>query len=464
MQSFITTSLYTILEKLGNNTVLVIAYYFPPMGLAGVQRTLKFVKYLPQFGWDPIVLTTTEDSPYYAFDETLLRELDPLVESGAVRIYRTDGDPSISKAAHKNGNLLKLPRQGWQRTRSKLIRLFRQPDSRIKWKEFALRKADEIFERHTIDAVFSTAPPYTDFLIAKEIKEKYEVPYLMDYRDAWVENPVLNFYPTPLHKKRAKEMEYECLRASNSITVANRKMKEVLLQNYEFLDWNDVHILAHGYDPDDIERAKEKGEELKRNDTFRMMYSGAFHPGRSPKVFLQAAAEAMKENKELSGNLELVFAGILQKEYKKLVKKLGLEHVVTELGYLPHLESVEYLLSSDVLWIMIHEGYSAPGKLYEYFGTRKPILGLVPPDSHTARHLKEYGNAVIVAPDDFAGAKNAILDYYRKWKAWQLPGPVNEDFVLRHDRRLLAGELARQLTFISGSLEGEIKRLRMKTV
>jgi glycosyltransferase involved in cell wall biosynthesis len=434
------------------------------MGLSGVQRTLKFVKYLPEFGWDPIVLTTTRDTPYYAFDESLEEELQPLIESGNVTIYRTDSDPSISGAAKRTGSILKLPRQGWQRMRSKLVQVIRQPDSRIKWKELALQKADEIFANHSIDAIFSTAPPYTDFLIAKELKEKYQVPYLMDYRDAWVENQVLNFYLTPFHKKKAKEMEYECLRASNSITTANRKMKEVLLQNYEFLDWNDVHILPHGYDPEDIEAARERAEELKRDDTFRLTYCGAFYVGRSPKVIMQAAARAIEENKELAAHLELSFVGILQKEYKKLAKKLGLNRIVTEHGYLPHRESVAYALASDVLWMTMSDDLSAPGKMYEYFGTGKPILGLVPEQSHTARLLRDYGNAKITPPDDVQAVKEALLDLYRQWKAWKLPIANNLEFRQRYDRRLITKELARQLTFISGSLEGEIKRLRMKAV
>ena len=114
--------------------VLVIAYYFPPMGLSGVQRTAKFTKYLPEFGWRPIVLTAGE-TPYYAHDESLLDELAPLIERNHLRIVRTkeSGAPA-SKVAKKDGKSLKLPSAWYQRLRSKLIQTFYQPDSRIKWK------------------------------------------------------------------------------------------------------------------------------------------------------------------------------------------------------------------------------------------------------------------------------------------------------------------------------------------
>ena len=443
------------------NTVLIIAYYFPPMGLSGVQRTHKFVKYLPQFGWNVVVLTTPVDTPYYAFDDSLLDELEEEINSGKVTIYRTDADPSL-KRAKKSGKLLKLPRQGWQRLRSKIMQIFRQPDSRIGWKEIALKKADEIFTNHKIDAIFSTAPPYTDFLIARDLKDKYDVPYLMDYRDAWVDNPVLNFYLTPLHKRKARKIEYEALRASDAITVANRKMKEILLSYYYFLDWNDVFILPHGFDPDDIEKAKLLAANIVQPDTFKVTYSGAFYVGRTPKPLLEAAKQAIAEVPELGTCLELNFVGVLQKEYQKLIKKMGLSGNVTEQGYLPHLESVAQLMASDVLWMTMSDDLSAPGKLYEYFGTRKPILGLVPKGSHAERMLMDYGNAKISEANDVAAIKQALLEYFALWKAWKLPAAGNEDFLKKYDRQFLSKELALQLTFMSGSLDGEIKKLRRK--
>ena len=431
------------------------------MGLSGVQRTLKFVKYLPQFGWKPIVLTTPVDTPYYAFDDSLLEELDEEIRSGKVIIYRTEADPSL-KRAQKTGKLLKLPRQAWQKLRTKIVQIFRQPDSRIGWKPIALQKAEEIFANHQIDAIFSTAPPYTDFLIARDLKDKFTVPYLMDYRDGWVDNPVLNFYLTPWHKKKARKIEYEAIRASDAITTANRKMKEVLLSNYFFLDWNDVSILPHGFDPADIEKAKLFAPDLVRADTFRITYSGAFYVGRSPKSILEAAKQAIAEVPELGGCLELNFIGLLQKEYTKLIRKYKLENNVTEHGYLPHTETVAQLLASDVLWMTMSDDLSAPGKLYEYFGTRKPILGLVPKESHAEKMLKDYGNATITEPDDVAAIKEALLMYYRLWKEWKLPVADNEEFLKKYDRQFLSKELALQLTFMSGSLDGEIKKLRRK--
>ncbi|MBS1904427.1 MAG: hypothetical protein JSS75_12035 [Bacteroidetes bacterium] len=443
------------------NTVLVIAYYFPPMGLSGVQRTLKFVKYLPQFGWKPIVLTTPVDTPYYAFDDSLMQDLEEEIRAQNVTVYRTEADPSI-KRAQKSGRVLKLPRQNWQRLRTKLVQIFRQPDSRIGWKDIALKTAEQIFEEHQIDAIFSTAPPYTDFLVARELQARYNVPYLIDYRDGWVDNPVLNFYLTPFHRKKARQMEYDVIRASSSITTANRRMKEILLENYLFLDWNDVTILSQGFDADDIARAIPLANALRQPEVFRLTYAGAFYVGRSPKAVFEAVREAIAEKPELASVVELNFVGVLQKEYRKLAKKMKIEHLLAEQGYVPHLESVAHLLASDVLWMTMSDDLSAPGKLYEYFGTHKPILGLVPKQSHTERQLLEYGNAMLAEPDDVGAIKKAILELFDRWKRGALDRAVDESFVSRFDRRSITKDLATQLTFMSGSLDGEIKKLRRK--
>ncbi|MEO6941047.1 MAG: glycosyltransferase family 4 protein [Candidatus Kapaibacterium sp.] len=426
-------------------TVLVIAYYFPPMGLSGVQRTLKFVKYLAEFGWKPIVITAGE-MPYYASDETLLEEIAPLIERGEVEIVRTESAGLPGKG--KNG-ILKLPGAAYQRFRSKLLQTFLQPDSRIGWKKHALKAIDAIYARENIDAIFSTAPPYTDFLIAKEVRAKYGTPYLMDYRDAWVSNPVLNFYATPFHKAYAAKLEDECLRASDAVTVVNRGMKEVLLNNYNFLNHEDVRILPHGFDPEDFERAAPFAGHVGAKEKFRITYSGTFYVGRSPKVFLEGVCAAVAQAPGLKKDLELLFVGVLQKEYYKLIQRLGLEGNSVVRGYVAHRESVGLLLSSDVLWMTMSDDISAPGKLYEYFGARKPILGLVPKDSQAARMLIDYGAAIITAPDDSAGVTEAILTLYELWKRDALGFDVNESFVQGFDRRMLTRDLARVLRTIA---------------
>ncbi len=424
--------------------VLVIAYYFPPMGLSGVQRTLKFVKYLAEFGWRPIVLTAGE-TPYYAHDESLLEEIEPLVEKGYVRIVRTPESGVPGFQGKGRGAKMKLPSARYQRIRSKIIQAIYQPDSRVKWRAPALAAAEKIFAEERIDAIFATAPPYTDFLIGSELSKRHKVPLLMDYRDAWVSNPILNFYATPLHKAYARKLEDRSLRASSAISVASRAMKEVLLQHYHFLKHDEVTIISHGFDPEDLDRAMALVDQYRQPDKFRITYGGAFYVGRSPQPLFEGITRAIAAEPGLKNDLELVFAGILQKEYTRAAEKLGLAGNIREAGYLPHIEDIALLLASDVLWMTMSDSISAPGKLYEYFGTHKPILGLVPPGSPAEKLLQDYGAGITVPPKDISAIAEAIADLYRRWRKSLLPRNVNIPFVESFDRRMLTREMSRQL-------------------
>ncbi len=431
--------------------VLVIAYYFPPMGLSGVQRTLKFVKYLPEFGWRPIVLTP-EAAPYYAHDESLLAEIEPLIEKDYLRVVRTPetGAPGVGrvKGKRQREGILKLPSARVQRLRSKILQTIYQPDSRIRWKKPALKIAEQIFREERIHAIIATAPPFTSFLIARELSRKFHVPYLMDYRDAWVENPALNFYATPFHKAYARKLQDTCLRGSSAITVISRKMKESLLSHHPFLRHEDVIILPHGFDPADFDAALGHLDQVRNPERFRMTYGGAFYvgyPGRSPVPMLEAVKLAIKKERELGDDLELVIAGILHKDYARTIKKMNLDRNVTAIGYLPHRDEVALLLASDVLWMIASDPLSTPGKLYEYIGTHKPILGLVEPGSESERVIRDYGAGITVPPDDIPAITEAILDLYHRWRKTLLPHNANLPFVQSFDRRKLTRELARQL-------------------
>ncbi|MFI5211876.1 MAG: glycosyl transferase family 1, partial [Ignavibacteria bacterium] len=174
--------------------VLIISYYFPPMGMGGVQRTAKFAKYLHEYGWQPYVLTVTPKL-YLANDNCLLHD----VEKAGVKIYRT-GSKNGNEA---NGNtdshkIIKFKKDSNRKFLSNISQTFLIPDSKILWKSKALMLAENIINENKIDIIYATAPPYTDFLIACELKEKFGIPIVLDYRDSWIDCPN-NFYPTLIH-------------------------------------------------------------------------------------------------------------------------------------------------------------------------------------------------------------------------------------------------------------------------
>lgn len=415
--------------------VLIIAYYFPPMGLSGVQRITKFVKYLPDLGWNPIVLTSNSPA-YYAFDDSLLKE----IEEKSVQIYRTEED--ITKIVKKNSNpTLNYPSKFRQKIQSIVLQTLLQPDSRRLWAKQAIAKAEEIFKNHQIDLIFATAPPFTDFLVAHHLSKKYEVPYVLDYRDLWVDNPYY-FYASVFHKNYAISLEEKILMNASRSLVITRDMKNKILSRYRFLNYNDIAILPHGYDQEDIDNAQVLAHKSKK---FVIAHSGVFSADLTPEYFIKAISSLINEKTEIKQDLEIRFVGVLQKKYKKLITKNNLDEFFKLYGYVEHIESVKILIESDVLWMMVPNSIVTPSRFYEYLGTRKPMIISSPPSELTK--IVENSNSVIRTDfKDINAIKKAILEMYMKWKNDKLT-PISNEITEKYERKSLTKQLAKELAY-----------------
>ncbi len=408
------------------------------MGLSGVQRTLKFVKYLPKYDWEPTVLTVTPTA-YYALDYGMLRELN----DNGIRTVRTNSiDPTRLFDA---GKPVKMPKEKLRNFLSTVSQAVFIPDNKIGWKRDAIKTGRKLLREEKFDAIFSTAPPYTCHLIGAQLSKEFDIPLLLDYRDAWVDNP-LHFYLTPIHQLLHQRLEKKVLRTSYRIITINRRIKEMMLRRYRFLSYNDIALIPQGYDPEDF--TVEDPIKLPFSDKMRFTYSGTFYRNRTPKYFLRALSELLNERPELRKKVEAVFVGTFRKENLALVESLGLNDVVRIFGYLDHKSAIRYLLTSDVLWMTIGNGRGedmiSTGKLYEYIGSRKPILGLVP-EGVARSTILESGAGRVVNPDDVAGIKAAMADYIRLWEGNNLP-EIDAEFARNYDRLKLAGDLARELS------------------
>jgi len=404
------------------------------MGLSGVQRTLKFVKYLPQYGWHPTVLTV-DPGGYLARDESLLREL----EGRPVRIERTDTAGPARLFGRKD--VVELPPEWLRKLFSRISDAVFIPDNKIGWKRRALKRALELHREAPFDLVLATAPPFTDLLVGRELKKRISRPLVFDYRDPWVDYP-FKFYPTPLHKWFNVLLERRALRASSHVVTTNRRVKEQLLRRYRFLTYHDVDIISQGYDPEDLEIAREIVRNAGRRDRskMRITYAGVFWEDRVPDYFLRALHEVIRERPALRGRIEAVFVGKFRAENRKLVKRLGLQDCVTVLEYLPHHECIAELMMSDVLWMIVGDPYGSPGKVYEYIGVGKPILGCVP-DGFIKTAIDE-ARGKTVAPRDVAGIKRCLLEFFEQFQRGELRGP-SADVIARYDRVKLTGSLVR---------------------
>ena len=416
-----------------SRNVLVIAYYFPPMGLSGVQRTVKFVKYLPDFGWKPFVLTSSSNK-YFAFDESLLDDFN----DKSIQIFRTKS----KKNTKPNLKVQKFPNYTLQKIGRILTQSIYQPDRFIKWKKSAVELGEKIIQENKIAAIFATAPPFTDFLVAQELSEKYNIPFLIDYRDVWVDNP-FHYYLTPFHKSYSIKLEENLLKKTNKAIVTNRFSKELILKRYRFISHDDVVIIPHGYDPDDFVNI----EFYHNPDFFTITHSGLFQDDRNPKFFLKAVSQFIKNNPSSVDKLRLRFIGLMRNSHQKLLKKYNLQKITTLTGNLNHKEAVKHLLESDLLWLVVNDIYRSPGKLFEYFGASKPIL-ICAPDGIMRKIALESKAAIGVDPKDVNEIEKAISTFYNLWTKKTLPKPAPE-FVEQFNRKKLTQDLAKELTLIS---------------
>ena len=420
--------------------VLVIAYYYPPMGLSGVQRTLKFTKYMKRFNWEPTVITAGNVA-YFAHDVGLLKE----AEEAGVRIIRTEAFDLNSMIGKKYGTV-NMPKEYLRKLYSKFTKTFFIPDNKRSWAKRAYRTAQDILMKEKFDIIYATIPPYSSFMYAAKLKKEFKIPLFVDYRDLWLGNHFA-FYPSPYHRNRHKKLEYEALHASDKIIAINRRIKEKLLTTYQFLTFDDIQIIPHGFDPEDFQ-----SDDVVRTaaNKMKLTYSGIFYENITPEYLLKAFKELSVERPDIAANIELEFIGHLRDENRKLISQLGLNEFVRDYGYMEHAESVKKLRASDVLWMMIGNIQNAEtistSKLFEYFGTRKPVLGCVPTDGAAAAALKEYGASFVCKPDNIGEIKNKIIEIHNLFINKNLPVP-NEEFVKKHDRVFLTEQLTTSFQF-----------------
>lgn len=422
-----------------NHKVLVIAYYFPPMGLSGVQRTLKFVKYMQQYGWDATVLTAGAVG-YYAFDQSLLEEAEKL----PIHIERTSGFDVNSLLARKGQ--IRMPAEWLRKLFSRISNTIFVPDNKRGWAKQALKRACELHEREHFDVVYISAPPFSATRVGIELKRRFGLPFVVDYRDLWYGNQFA-FYPTPLHRLLHQKQEYTMVSAADTIIVTNRQMKQTILSYYPFLTHDDISIIPHGFDPEDFINLSP---EPRNTNKFTLGYAGIFYDFVTPKYFLQAFAQIVQDQPALAHDMELHFFGLLRKENQRRIKQLGLEQFVVDHGYQNHLECVQGITTCDVLWMMVGKARNADtissGKLYEYFGAGKPIIACVP-DGALAQSAQKYGAALITEPDNVYQIKLAILKLYKAWKEGQMPA-ADKDFIEQHRRDHLTEQLCKELNFV----------------
>lgn len=407
--------------------LLVLSYYFPPFGMSGVQRTLKFVKYLPEFGWQPVVVTVAARGSY-GYDPGLLEEVS------RAEVHRTFSlDPLFLSPKGQRPNA--VARRGWVAQANRLF----VPDNKLGWVPFAVRRGLKICRTAPVDAIYSTAPPFSSHLAALRLKAETGRPLVCDFRDDWIGNP-LAAYASPWHRKLDLGLEGRVLAGADRVTAVNQGILDALQQRHPQASRVKFHLLPQGFDPADFTPAPSK-----KSPEFLIAYAGTFVEKRSPEPLLKALALIRGRNPEIFSAIRVALAGAHRREDQIMVESLGMQDRVDFPGFLPHRESVALLQRADLLWLVIHpsEGSAvATGKIYEYLGAGRPILASVPTDGAAARLLEETGAGRAILPDDHQALAEAIMERFGQWKSG------NRDFhtkVEQYNRRTIAGLLAGEL-------------------
>ncbi len=383
--------------------VLMIAYFFPPLGGPGVQRVQKFVKYLPLYDWNPTVLTV-KPIEYIAYDKTLLEEI------GDVAVHRTGSFDLmrllyIFEKIRANGlKKKKIYTSIRGRTRKYFGDVF-PIDSKIGWLPFAYSKGKKILKAKNINAIYATIGPFTSAIAAYNLAKKFKLPLIVDYRDLWTGKPDITYF-SKWHKKFSIDWERRILQFANTVIINTDFSRKKIQTLFPEIQTSKFKVIYNGWDKTDF-------PNIKREDERKIIfsYTGGFYGERTPYFFLDVLKELLKK-KLLPDNIEFRFIGNYFKDIEKMLKDNRLRKVIKIVTQVSHQESIVHLLQSDFLLLFIAKRKSEivlPAKIFEYLAAKKPILAMIPEKGEAAKLIKENNAGLISEIDDEKAIMQNIL-------------------------------------------------------
>ncbi len=390
--------------------VLIITYYWPPSGGPGVQRWLKFVKYLPQFGISPIVLTVDPaKAEYPVIDESLLQEIDSEIE-----VYQTDCKGVYefykkitgSKTAPYSG----FANEGNPTFLQKVSRFVRGnfflPDARRGWIKYAYRKANQLIEEQEIDTVITTGPPHSAHLTGLKLKTKYpNIRWIADFRDPWSNIQYKSFlYQTRWAQQKDLKYERRVLEHCDTAMFAVDERSR-LVKIHPHVNPAKMVFMPNGYDESDFE-----GKPSVRPENLVITYTGTIAANYPTSGLIKALKELQTEIP-----VHIRFVGRVDEKTQAALKE-NLNDVTELIGFVEHSVSVDYLLSSSVLLLVNANVEGAEfllhGKIFEYLASGKPILLLGPIHSVAAQIIKQADAGSAFEYDDADGIKKFLKEQY----------------------------------------------------
>jgi len=420
--------------------ILIITYYWPPAGGPGVQRWLKFAKYLPDFGWKPVIYTP-ENPSYPLLDETLMKDVPENIEMVRTKIwepYQLAEKLNKSNKKFKAGQFDVGKNQSWKSRLSIWVRgNFFIPDARVFWVKPSVTFLEKYLKENKIDTIVTSGPPHSLHLIGLGLKNKIpNLKWIADFRDPWTE---ISYYKhlklTKSSDKKHRQLESAVFKNAN-ITLATSYTDA---ENFRKAGANSICI-TNGFDESD------SGESIKgqMGKAFTLSYIGVLEQLRNPENLWKALDELVKENAEFATDFKLKFVGRIDDKILQSIENSSLKNHILNLGYLAHGKAVEEMQNSDLLLITNFPNESSkgiiPGKIFEYLASGKQILSFGPDRADVAKILEETQAGKHFSYQDTETVKKFILDKFNLWKEGRLL--ENTQHIEQFSRK----NLTRQLT------------------
>lgn len=414
-----------------NKRVLIITYYWPPSGGAGVQRWLKFAKYLPASGWQPVIYTPS--NPEIAIkDESLEKDVNPSTEIVKTKIWEPytlyknltgkkaqQINAGFSNESKKAGILEKIAI--WLRGNLFI------PDARKYWINPSIDYLVDYLKREPVDAIISTGPPHSMHLIACGLKKKLNIKWIADFRDPWTN---IDFYHelhlTKWADQKHHRFEKEVLQSADAVIAIGKTMAEEL----SHIAARKVNVITNGYDTEDMK------SEILLDKKFSIAHIGTLSKSRNPVELWLAIAELIDENNDFAANLELKLAGQVDFHVKQSLTAFKLEKYINYIAYMPHDEVAKVQQQSQVLLLVLNDTPNAKGiltgKFFEYMASKRPILCIGRKDGDAAVIIEETKCGVVCEYNDKNKMKEVIMSYFRQYQHGSL---VNKSFTVDHYSR-----------------------------
>jgi hypothetical protein len=398
--------------------ILIITYYWPPAGGPGVQRWLKFAKYLPEFGWKPVIYTP-ENPSYPLLDESLMTDVPKDIEIVKTKIwepYQLAEKLNKSNKKFKAGQFDVGKNQSWKSRLSIWVRgNFFIPDARVFWVKPSVKFLENYLKENKIDVVVTSGPPHSLHLIGLNLKKQIpDIQWIADFRDPWTE---ISYYKhlklTKSSDRKHRQLESEVFRNAD-ITLATSYTDA---ENFKKNGANSFCI-TNGFDESDSNPKTLKPSNPKIQ--FTLSYIGVLEQLRNPENLWKALDDLIKENADFAESFVLKFAGRIDDKILHTIENSTLKKHILNLGYISHDKAIEEMQTSDVLLITNFPNDSSkgiiPGKIFEYLATGKQIISFGPNDADVSRILIETKAGKHFSYDDSTTVKEFILEKFNLWK------------------------------------------------